>query len=132
MYFHWFCVHFSCSVRFHASKMIKCCFLCYIFVKNSVGRVGALLNYKLSKIGQEGGLSTLIWIMSLNILFFFDVTHVTPYIWTSGQIQLGKGTLGEKVVNVRNFGPSVLLKALKNLIQEEKYYHFCTVSFLWR
>ena len=51
---------------------------------------------------------------------FFDVTHVTPYIWTSGQIQLGKGTLGEKVMNVRNFGPSVLLKVLKNLKQDKK------------
>ena len=52
--------------------MITCC---YVFVKNSVGRVGALPNLNLSKnnlskIGKEGGWSTLIWIMSLNILSF--------------------------------------------------------------
>ena len=56
-------------------KRLKCCFCCYVFVKNSVGRVGALPNQNLSKnnlleIGSEGGWSTLIWIMS----FFFEVT----------------------------------------------------------
>ena len=30
----------------------------------------------LSKIGWEGGRSTSIWIMSLNILFFFKITPI--------------------------------------------------------
>ena len=33
IYFYWFCEKFSCWVRFHLQKMIKICFLCYVFVK---------------------------------------------------------------------------------------------------
>ena len=47
-----------------------------IFVKNSrtgreVNMINTLSKINLSKIGWEGGGSTSIWIMSLNILFFF-------------------------------------------------------------
>ena len=54
-----------------------------IFVKNSRGgRVVNMINsvskIHLSRIGWEGGGSTSIWIMSLNILGFF--LDVTPYI----------------------------------------------------
>ena len=47
-----------------------------IFVKNSrggreVNMINTLSKINLSKIGWEGGRSTSIWIMSLNILFFF-------------------------------------------------------------
>ena len=47
-----------------------------IFVKNSRGGREVNMNdtvskMNLSKIGWEGGWSTSIWIMSLNILFFF-------------------------------------------------------------
>ena len=51
-----------------------------IFVKNSrggreVNMIISLSKINLSKIGWEGGGSTSIWIMSLNILFvFFDGT----------------------------------------------------------
>ena len=51
-----------------------------IFVKNSrggreVNMINTLSKIHLSKIGWEGGRSTSIWIMSLNILFvFFDGT----------------------------------------------------------
>ena len=52
-----------------------------IFVKNSLGgrevnMMNTLSKNNLSKIGWEGGGSTSIWIMSLNILFFLDGT---PY-----------------------------------------------------
>ena len=47
-----------------------------IFVKNSrggreVNMINTLSKMILSKIGWEGGVSTSIWIMSVNILFFF-------------------------------------------------------------
>ena len=47
-----------------------------IFVKNSrrgreVNMINTLSKINLSKIGLEGGRSTSIWIMSLNILFVF-------------------------------------------------------------
>ena len=47
-----------------------------IFVKNSLGgrevnMMNTLSKNNLSKIGWEGGGSTLIWIMSVNILFVF-------------------------------------------------------------
>ena len=47
-----------------------------IFVKNSLGgrevnMMNTLSKNNLSKIGWEGGGSTSIWIMSVNILFFF-------------------------------------------------------------
>ena len=47
-----------------------------IFVKNSrggreVNMINTLSKINLSKIGWEGGRSTSIWIMSLNILLFF-------------------------------------------------------------
>ena len=47
-----------------------------IFVKNSrggreVNMINTLSKINLPKIGWEGGRSTSIWIMSLNILFFF-------------------------------------------------------------
>ena len=47
-----------------------------IFVKNSrggreVNMINTLSKINLSKIGWEGGGSTSIWIMSVNILFFF-------------------------------------------------------------
>ena len=51
-----------------------------IFVKNSLGgrevnKMNILSKNNLSKIEWEGGGSTSIWIMSVNILFvFFDVT----------------------------------------------------------
>ena len=52
-----------------------------IFVKNSrggreVNMINTLSKINLSKIGWEGGGSTSIWIMSVNILFFF---YGTPY-----------------------------------------------------
>ena len=50
-----------------------------IFVKNSMGEVNMIntvSKINLSKIGWEGGGSTSIWIMSLNILFCFF--YVTP------------------------------------------------------
>ena len=54
------------------------------YVKNSrggreVNMINTLSKIILSKIGEEGGRSTLIWIMSTNILFcfFFDGT---PYL----------------------------------------------------
>ena len=52
-----------------------------IFVKNSRGgrevkMINTLSKINLSKIGWEGGRSTSIWIMSLNILFFLEIT---PY-----------------------------------------------------
>ena len=47
-----------------------------IFVKNSMGgrevnTINTVSKIHLSKIGWEGGGSTSIWIMSVNILFFF-------------------------------------------------------------
>ena len=42
-----------------------------IFVKNSRGGREVNMINTLSKIGWEGGGSTSIWIMSLNILFVF-------------------------------------------------------------
>ena len=47
-----------------------------IFVKNSLGgrevnMMNTLSKNNLSKIGWEGGGSTSIWIMSINILFLF-------------------------------------------------------------
>ena len=53
-----------------------------IFVKNSKGGRGVNMIYtlskiNLSKIGWEGGGSTSIWIMSLNILLLFF--EITPY-----------------------------------------------------
>ena len=36
--------------------------------------INTLSKINLSKIGWEGGRSTSIWIMSLNILFFFRVS----------------------------------------------------------
>ena len=47
-----------------------------IFVKNSrggreVNMINTVSKINLSKIGQEGGGSTSIWIMSLNMLFVF-------------------------------------------------------------
>ena len=49
-----------------------------IFVKNSrggreVNMINTVSKINLSKIGWEGGRSTSIWIMSLNILFFLRV-----------------------------------------------------------
>ena len=73
------CTFFMLS-QISCIKIDKMLFSLLSFVKNSVGRVGALPTKKLSKnnlskLGQEGGWSTLVWIMSLNILlFFFDVT----------------------------------------------------------
>ena len=50
-----------------------------IFVKNSRGgrefnMINTVSKINLSKIGWEGGGSTSIWIMSVNILGFFDGT----------------------------------------------------------
>ena len=50
-----------------------------IFVKNSrggreVNMINTLSEINLSKIEWEGGWSTSIWIMSLNILFFLEIT----------------------------------------------------------
>ena len=42
-----------------------------IFVKNSRGGREVNMINTLSKIGWKGGWSTSIWIVSLNILFFF-------------------------------------------------------------
>ena len=55
-----------------------------IFVKDSrggreVNMIKTLSKINLSKIGGEGGRSTSIWIMSLNILFFF--LEITPYCY---------------------------------------------------
>ena len=52
-----------------------------IFVKNSLGgrevnMMNTLSKNNFPKIGWKGGGSTSIWIMSVNILFFyFEVTH---------------------------------------------------------
>ena len=56
-----------------------------IFVKNSLGgrevnMMNTLSKNNLSKIGWEGGGSTSIWIMSVNILFFFFFDG-TPYAY---------------------------------------------------
>ena len=50
-----------------------------IFVKNSMGgwevnMINTVSKINLSKIGWKGGRSTSIWIMSLNILFFLEIT----------------------------------------------------------
>ena len=54
-----------------------------IFVKNfrggrEVNMINTLSKINLSKIGWEGGGSTSIWIMSVNILRFF--LGITPYM----------------------------------------------------
>ena len=55
-----------------------------IFVKNSrggreVNMINTVSKINLSKIGWEGGDSTSIWIMSLNILLFFLTPPLTHF-----------------------------------------------------
>ena len=57
-----------------------------ISVKNSrggreVNMINTLSKINLSKIGWEGGWSTLIRIMSLNILFFFLTAPLRTMFW---------------------------------------------------
>ena len=73
-----------------------------IFVKNSLGgrevnMMNTLSKNNLSKIGWEGGGSTSIWIMSVNILFFF---WTLPLIFFNISIEIFSAEMLECVFNL--------------------------------
>ena len=79
--------------------------------------INTLSKTNLSKIGWEGGRSTSIWIMSLNILFFFFES--TPYIRSILEQSCTVWNSGLTEENVKDI-ERVQKSALK-LILAEKY-----------
>ena len=92
-----------------------------IYVKNSrggrvVNMINTLSKIKLSKIGQEGWRSALIWIMSTNILFVFF--EVTPKVCSFCNFELRQPKSVHKTAQVRSFLDieNVSIKLLRSAI----------------
>ena len=69
--------------------------------------INTLSKINLSKIGWEGGRSTSIWIMSLNILFFWGGV---PLRWWTGKTKLEKLHL----LFLPSYTPMILTHGLNN------------------